>query len=128
MQEAWYCDVQDKEKPGDKPMVDQIAQISPDGEDEEKDALFKTMISEGLIEGGPGTDYLLAAYPLSLFDLEFGDEVRFSAAYEVGSNKYHHEAIDVIANEPGAKNGNIIKYMLGANTYEEIINNEDEKN
>ncbi|HOZ89103.1 MAG TPA: hypothetical protein PK737_02600 [Bacilli bacterium] len=124
IQNVWYCDMQDKTQSGDKPMVSQLAMISPNGQSEQQEILYKTMTSKGLLEGGPGTNYLLAAYPLSLFEIKFGDEVSFSAAFEAGSTKFHHEAIDNMLEEQNAKQGNTIKYLLGSNTYEEIINSD----
>ena len=75
-----------------------------------------------MIGGGSGYDYILGAYPLSLFNLEIGDKVTFSISTETGSAKYHHEAINFLLDQPdvNAKAGATIEYILGSNTYKNL--------
>lgn len=98
--------------------VDQVAMISPSGQDEHQETIFKIFSKDGMMAGGAGADYLLSAYPLSQFNLKLGDEVTFDSSGENGSTIYHHEAVDIILGHETGKFGDTIKYKLGANTYE----------
>jgi len=87
---------------------------------------FKTTTGEGMITGGPGFDYILAAYPLKNYDLKLGDEVTFDASSESGSDKFHHEAIDLLLDQTNSKFGKTLIYKIGSNTYS-ILSNPDQK-
>lgn len=103
--------------PLDKPTVGQLAMIFLIGQDEHGESLYKTMNGAGFIEGGPGYDYLLSAFPLSEFGVSYGQEVNLTLGIEAGSNKWHHESIDLILNENNSKSGSMIVWKLGTNEY-----------
>ncbi len=103
-----------------EPMIGQGAMISPTGTDEYQETIYKEMTGAGMVGGGPGYDYLISALPLSLFGLSYGDEIVFGAASETGSSIYHHEVIDILLSDPAEKFGDLIRYRLGASTYEVI--------
>lgn len=105
------------------PCGGQMALISPDGEDETREPIYKTMSGKGLIYGGPGYDYIIGAYPLDLFGIKYGDEITFSMSTETGSSIYHHEAVDFLLGKSGEKGGDRIRYKLGSDTYERIDSN-----
>jgi len=120
--DSWYASFEDKNKPADKPSIGAGAMISPMGIDEMSETIFKVMTDDSMIAGGPGYDYILCAFPLSLFNLKLGDEVTFDSATETGSNIYHHEAMDTLLGEPDSKFGKVIRYQLGSNQYELVPN------
>ena len=91
--------------------------VSPSGQDSKQEILYKINTGEGLIAGGAGQDYILSAFPLSLFGIKLGDEVLFSCATETGSKVYHHAAVDVLFGSPTSKAGATLSYVLGAGDY-----------
>ena len=117
-----YSSFSVKSVSADKPSVGQGAMISPYGRDAQMETLFKVNTSEGMVAGGPGQDFLLAAFQLSLFNLKLGDTVTFDSSTESGSNKFHHEAVDLLLGVPDFKFGQTIKYTLGSDKYEMIQN------
>jgi len=107
--------------------IGQGAMLSPIGTDEYMETLYQTYTSLGMVDGGPGHDFLLAAFPLSLFNLKLGASVSFSIATETGSLAFHHEAMDLLLEQPGSKFGLTIHYQLGSNTYETVLPSENTK-
>ncbi len=81
------------------PMLSHTARITPTGVGPDNEMGHKTQTSAGLIGGGPGFDYIIAAYPLSLFDIKLGSEITFDGMMEVSSELYHHEAVDLLQQE-----------------------------
>lgn len=75
---------------------------------------------KGMVGGGMGYDYILSAYPLSLFNLKLGDEVTFRAMSETASAKYHHQDIDGAGTSVTSKSGILIKYKLGSSIFENL--------
>jgi hypothetical protein len=98
--------------------------ITPLGVDELSETIFKVLTDDSMVEGGPGYDYILSAFPLSLFSLKLGDEVTFDSDTETGSVIYHHEAVDTLLGELDSKFGKIIRYRIGADQYEIVPNPE----
>jgi len=95
--------------------------MTPQGVDETLETIYETSGNTGSVFGGPGYDYIIAAYPLNLLSIEYGDEVTFGCTVETGSSTFHHEAADFILDVPeNAKSGATIKYVLGSNTYENL--------
>jgi hypothetical protein len=107
--------------------IDQNAMISPAGEDAQREIIFQVFSKDGLMAGGPGTDFFLSAYPLSQFNLKLGDVVTFDSSSEFGSEKYHHESLDIILGKGSSKFGDTISYILGSNAYKIIPNLEEKK-
>jgi hypothetical protein len=105
----------------------QSAMISPTGKDDKMETIFKVNTGAGMVDGGPGCDYILSAFPISLFNLKLGDEVTFDSSTETGSTIFHHEALDLLLDKPGDKFGETIKYKLGSDYYE-IVPNPDYNN
>lgn len=99
------------------PSVGQLAMISPAGQDSKQEILYKINTGEGLIAGGAGQDYILSAFPLSLFGIKIGNEVSFSCATETGSQLYHHAAVDVLFGTETSKAGANVSYVIGAGDY-----------
>lgn len=103
-----------------------MAMISPKGKDVHNETLFTTYTKDGLFAGGPGKDYLLSAFPLEQFNLKLGDKVTFDCTTEIGSEIYHHEAIDILLSRDDSKFADTIEYVLGSNTYQNMAQqNED---
>jgi hypothetical protein len=102
----------------DQITIGQLAMISPIGHDEHMEVIYKTMNGAGMVAGGPGEDYILSAFPLSLFGIHSGDTVTFSCATETGSDNYHHECIDDLLGREGYLGGSTISYVLGENKYQ----------
>jgi hypothetical protein len=97
--------------------------ITPLGLDETMETIFESTGNSdiGRAFGGPGYDYLLGSYPLSLFDISLGDIVEFSVTTESGSTTFHHEGSDFLLDAPPpAKSGSKIQYTLGEDTYEDL--------
>lgn len=107
--------------PLDNPSTGQLAMISPSGEDKNREVIYKTMDGAGFYSGGPGYDYLLSAFPLEEFGISYGDEINFSIATETGSNKWHHESIDLILDKNNSKFGAIIVWKTGSDKYETYL-------
>ena len=99
------------------PSVGQLAMVSPTGQDSKQEILYKINTGEGLVAGGVGQDYILSAFPLSLFGIKIGDEVVFSCATETGSQIYHHASVDVLFGTETSKAGAPISYKLGSGEY-----------
>ncbi len=91
--------------------------MSPNGNDENRKTLFGSIIRKGMIFGGQGYDYIIVAYPLELFGINYGDTVRFRYTTETGSLFFHHECIDTLLGSPDSKFGMVVEYELGSNTY-----------
>ncbi|MDD5189805.1 MAG: hypothetical protein PHE50_02040, partial [Dehalococcoidales bacterium] len=100
-----------------KPDIGLNTMLSPQAMDATGETIYKTLTGAGMVAGGAGNDYVLCAFPLSLFGIHPGDEVNFSFSTETGSSKFHHEAIDFILGHEGVKLGEKITYVLGGNTY-----------
>jgi hypothetical protein len=95
--------------------------LSPQGVDETMETIYGSSGNTGLVFGGPGYDYVIAAYPLSLLSIKLGSEVTFNCTVETGSSTFHHESADFILDgSEYAKSGANIKYVLGSNTYENL--------
>lgn len=95
--------------------------LSPQGVDETLETVYEKSGTTGLVFGGPGYNYVIAAYPLSILDIAYGTEVTFNCTMESGSTTFHHEAADFILEGSGnAKSGADIKYILGSNKYENL--------
>jgi hypothetical protein len=95
--------------------------MTPQGVDETLETIYSVSENAGSVFGGPGYDYIIAAYPLDLLGIEYGTEVTFGCISETGSATFHHEAADFILDVPErAKSGATIKYVLGSNTYENM--------
>jgi hypothetical protein len=118
----WYASFENKDKPAERASIGANAMISPKGLDKEMDTLFNTNTSESMIIGGPGYDYLICAFPLSLLNIKLGDEVLFDSAIETSSTKFHHESMDLLLGEPNSKFGSQIRYILGRDKYEIVPN------
>lgn len=119
----WYVMMEnDIWVPAENVMLGQGAMISPIGRDEHMETIFKIQTGAGMIAGGPGYDYILSAFPLSLFNLKLGDEVTFDSSTETGSTIYHHEAVDILLDKPGEKFGEVVIYKLGSDYYEIMLN------
>ncbi len=124
----WFVTMEnDTWVPAGQATLGQGAMISPTGRDERMETIFKINTGAGMVAGGPGYDYILSAFPLSLFNLKLGDEVTFDSSTETGSTIYHHEAVDILLGKPGEKFGETIKYKLGSDYYE-IVPNPDYSN
>ena len=114
----WFVRMEGNQwKISEKPWLSVSSMISPTGYDEHMETIYKIYTGAGLVAGGPGFDYILAAYPLSLFNLKQGDTITFDIGMETGSTVYHHESIDMIFSETGSKFGTTISYQIGSNTY-----------
>jgi hypothetical protein len=100
-----------------KSTLGQLAMISPVGQDELLETIYKTKNGKGLINGGPNYDYIIGAYPLNLFGINYGDVVTFKCSTETGSQMFHHECIDLLLSIEGSKFGSTIEYKLGSNQY-----------
>ena len=68
----------------------------PTGIQEPEDARFAHTDDDSRVYGGPGTDYLMAAYPLKNLSIKKGDILRASLSMEAKSAKYTHAAVDVL--------------------------------
>jgi hypothetical protein len=86
---------------------------------ENGDDRYKVDNNNGRVAGGAGTSYIIGAFPLKEFGLQFGDTVEGSMGIEVGSKLFHHECCDV-ALDCGYKAGATIRYKLGTNSYENL--------
>lgn len=107
--------------------ADLTSMISPASVDSHQETIFSIYSKEGLITKGLGEDYLLGAFPLNQLNLKLGDTVTFDVSSEVGSQKYHHEAIDLIFGRENEKFSDIIEYTLGSSTYSHIPQTNEKK-
>jgi len=122
-----YMDAANTSEIATAPQLHHSAMISPTGERDEKlDDIYEQNSREGMIGGGADTDYLLAAYPLELLGLKYGDTTTFNLGSESHSTKYHHVAKDHILSlqNPDTKHGGTIsgtiRWIIGSNTYENV--------
>lgn len=115
-----YIDAADTTKTATQPFLHHEIMITPtDQLDEQYDTIFEQFTRAGMIGGGAGTDYIIAAVPLSLFNLKLGDITTFNIGTESGSQKYHHTAIDYLLEGPNPKaiQGDTIQYVIGSDSY-----------
>lgn len=115
-----YTDCTNESLIATMPQLHHEAMISPTGEtDENGETVYSIFSREGLIGGGADTDYLLAAYPLKLFNLSYGDNTTFNFGAEFTSDIYHHCAIEHLldSGNPKAIQGATIQYTIGSDTY-----------
>lgn len=108
---AWTTEYE--EIPG---IIDVSGMASP-GEADQFGETTYTLGMQGTYYGGIGYNYLIAAYPLSAFDIIPGSEIIFTIAVETNSKIYHHSSIDPLLSIGSEKGGKIINYVLGTNTY-----------
>jgi hypothetical protein len=87
--------------------------------DKNNEDTYNVSNGDGRTGGGAGKNYVIGAFPLSNFGLQFGDVIEFDFSMETGSKLFHHECVDVIL-DCGYKAGETIRYKLGANTYESL--------
>ncbi len=80
----------------------------------------------GMVGGGPGTDYIISAFPLSKVGLKYGQEIIFRIATESGSEKWHHATIDEVLGIAGSKFGKQVLYTVGSNKFKLKIPTKDE--
>ena len=83
------------------------------------DTIYKITDNNGRADGGAGKDYLLGAFPFQEFGLQPGDVIEGSFGIETNSKIFDHERIDTVL-DCGWKVGEVIRYQLGANTYENL--------
>lgn len=74
---------------------------------------------DGKVSGGGGYDYIMGAFPLSIWNLKSGQTINIRFPMEVKSGKYTHAAVDVVAGS--GKTPGLITWKLGSNNY--TINN-----
>lgn len=86
-------------------------------------ARYTTENRDSKVTGGAGTDYLLAVFPLKGLELKSGDTINFDMSMEVGSQKFTHAAVDVLAGS--GKTPARVKWQIGSQNYE-IIENKSE--
>lgn len=110
-----------------KSTIGQLAMISPVGQDELLETIYQTKNGKGLIYGGPNYDYIIGAYPLDLFGINYGDVVTFRCSTETGSQMFHHECIDLLLDIEGTKFGSSIEYKVGSNQYKLLEQSEYQK-
>lgn len=80
----------------------------------------------GMVGGGPGTDYIISAFPLSEIGLQYGQEIFFGIGTESGSEKWHHATIDEVLGIAGSKFGKQVVYTIGSNKFELKVPTKDE--
>jgi len=73
--------------------------------------------TSGKVSGGIGKDYVIAAFPLSDFDILPGSDITFDVSVETNSRIYHHSSVDPLLDFGSVKMGKQITYKLGSNTY-----------
>lgn len=79
-------------------------------------ARYTTENRDSKVTGGTGTDYLLAAFPLRGLELKFGETINLDMSMEVGSQKFTHAAVDVLAGL--GKTPARVKWQIGSQNYE----------
>lgn len=90
------------------------------GTDSTSESIWKIQNSKGLTAGGPGNDWIMAAFPLDNLGMKMGDTIEFSLSVETASRIYHHQSVDLVLGKGSNKQGDTIRYVLGSNTYEDI--------
>lgn len=87
----------------------------PTGIEWPEDDRFARKDSDGKVFGGPGTDYLMGAFPLEKLGLKKGDTIHFTFSMEASSKKYTHAAVDVLRGS--GKMPALIEWQSGTNQF-----------
>ena len=85
--------------------------------DKNNEELYAISNDAGLVSGGQGCDYIIAAFPLANFGMKIGDQIIFSISVETNSGVYHHASCDLLLQVGTLKCGMNIIYTLGSNSY-----------
>jgi hypothetical protein len=102
----------------DLPSLNTYYFYEPTGIQEPESARFAHQDHKSKIDGGAGTDYILAAFPLEKLNLRIGQRVLMSLSVEAKSDRYTHAAVDVLLGS--GKMPAIIQWIIGENTYQLI--------
>lgn len=88
----------------------------PTGIEEPEDKRFASKGKDSKIFGGPGTDYLIGAFPLNAFGLSQGQTIYMNFLGEAKSNKFDHASIDALRGK--GKMAGFITWNVGSNQYQ----------
>lgn len=91
----------------------------PTGIEFPEDKRYVHQDRDSKIYGGPGTDYLMGAFPLKKLGLSKGQTIYMNLFGEAKSDKYVHASIDTLGGH--GKMPGLITWVIGSNTY--IIDN-----
>jgi len=92
----------------------------PTGIEEPEDKRFAHQDKDSKMFGGPGTDYLIGAFPMGRLGLRQGQTIYMNFLGEAKSKKYHHASIDALGGK--GKMAGFITWEVGSNQYQ-IDNN-----
>lgn len=67
------------------------------------------------VSGGPGTDYIIGAFPLAKLNFNIGDTAYFSLPVESGSEQHTHAAVDHLGGS--GKSEAFIAWQVGTKEY-----------
>jgi hypothetical protein len=105
-----------------EPVLGTSTLISPTGKrDKTNEEIYSVHGNEGLVAGGSGTNYLLVAFPYTVYDMKYGDTLTLSIAVEANSRIYHHASTDILLLIENSKYGKQIIYKIGSDTYKTSI-------
>jgi len=83
------------------------------GIEEPEDKRFAHQDKDSKIFGGPGTDYLIGAFPMEKLGLKQGQTIYMNFLGEAKSKKYHHASIDALGGK--GKMAALITWVIGSN-------------
>jgi hypothetical protein len=111
-----------------EPVLGTSTLISPTGKrDKTNEEIYSVHGNDGLVAGGAGTNYLLVAFPYTVYGMKYGDTLTLSLAVEANSRIYHHASTDILLLIENSKFGRQIIYKIGSNTYKTSIPKDAEK-
>lgn len=89
---------------------------SPTGIEEPEDKRFSSQGRDSKMFGGPGTDYLIGAFPMKKLGLKLGQTMYMNFLGEAKSKKYTHASIDALRGK--GKMAGFITWDIGSNQYQ----------
>lgn len=105
------------------PSLNESYFYGPTGIEWPESARYTGQGNDGRVYGGGGTNYIMGAFPLSVWNLKYGSTIGIRFPMEVESAKFTHAAMDIL--QGSGKSPGIITWTLGTNTYQ-INNNNPE--
>jgi hypothetical protein len=88
----------------------------PTGIETPEDKRFAHQDKDSKIYGGPGTDYLIGAFPMEKLGLRQGQTIYMNLLGEAKSKQYTHASIDALGGK--GKMAGFITWEIGSNQYQ----------
>lgn len=97
------------------PSLNEAYYFGPTGIEWPESARYTGEGRDGKVYGGGGTNYIMGAFPLSVWNIKKGDIINIRFPMEVKSGKYSHAAMDVLMGS--GKSPILVHWKLGSKEY-----------